>query len=65
MKDRAEQHRPVDEGWKAHRVEQIRAEMRTTPAQRLAWLEETLAWLRTIGTLDVERRRFTVHRRPG
>lgn len=35
-----------DWGWEAHRVAQLRAALRMTPAERLAWLERTNASMR-------------------
>jgi hypothetical protein len=35
--------------WEAHRDEQIDAWLRTTPAQRLAWLEDAIAFARHVG----------------
>lgn len=32
--------------WEAHRREQARAGLRLTPAERLRWLEETMAGMR-------------------
>ena len=38
----------VDWGWDAQRREQLRAGLRMTPAQRLAWLEEANATMRKL-----------------
>jgi hypothetical protein len=35
-------------GWEAHRVAQLRAALRMTPAERLAWLERTNAQMREL-----------------
>jgi len=37
------------DGWGEHRREQIRAQLRSTPAQRLAWLEEAIELARRAG----------------
>ena len=37
-----------DWGWEAHRIAQLRAALRMTPAERLAWLERTNASMRKL-----------------
>lgn len=37
-----------DWGWEAHRVAQLRAALRMSPAERLAWLEQTNATMREL-----------------
>jgi hypothetical protein len=45
-----------DEGWEQRRLEQLRAfARRTTPAQRLAWLEEAMRIALHSGALERER----------
>jgi hypothetical protein len=45
-----------EDGWDQHRREQLRAIAReTTPAQRLAWLEEALWIAQRSGALERER----------
>lgn len=46
--------RPRDEretGWEAHRREKLVAGLALTPAQRLAWLEEAIAFAHRAGAL--------------
>jgi hypothetical protein len=47
-----------DGGWDAHEDEQRRAQLQATPAQRLAWLEQAIAFAHAAGALprrdDVE-----------
>lgn len=38
-------------GWQAHRRRQVEAWSATTPAQRLAWLEEAIAFAHRAGAL--------------
>lgn len=38
-------------GWEAHADEQRRAILQSTPTQRLAWLEQALAWVHAVGRL--------------
>jgi len=42
---------PPDDGWERHRHERLAAILTTTPAQRLAWLEEAIAFARRAGAL--------------
>lgn len=51
------EYEPVDGGWEAAAGAQRRAWLRTTPEQRLAWLEDALAFAHTVGALDADRRR--------
>lgn len=45
-----------EDGWEEHRREQVRAvARRTTPAQRLAWLEGALRIAQQSGALERER----------
>lgn len=37
------------DGWEEHRRQQIRDLLRTTPAQRLAWVEEMIDFARRAG----------------
>jgi hypothetical protein len=46
---RSERERPSV--WESHRREQLRARASTTPARRLAWLEEAIAFARRAGAL--------------
>ena len=41
----------VADGWKEYRKQQVRDILRTTPARRLAWVEETIDFLREAGFL--------------
>jgi hypothetical protein len=38
-------------GWEAHEDEQRRAQLQATPAQRLAWLEQAIAFAHAAGAL--------------
>jgi hypothetical protein len=38
-------------GWDAHADEQRRARLEATPAQRLAWLEQAIAFAHSVGAL--------------
>lgn len=51
--DEAPETRPDDwgAGWEAHRVRQLTAALRATPAQRLAWLEEMIVLAYRVGAL--------------
>jgi len=52
MPERARQDLvPPDDGWERHRRERLEAILTTTPAQRLAWLEEAIAFARSAGAL--------------
>jgi hypothetical protein len=44
-----------DGGWDAHRKEQLRARLRSTPEQRLAWLEQAIAWAYAVRPADTGR----------
>ena len=39
------------DGWDRHRREQLEANLTTTPAQRLAWLEEAIRFAWKVGAL--------------
>lgn len=39
------------DGWEAHREEQLIAVAEASPAQRLAWLEEAIAFAFRVGAL--------------
>jgi hypothetical protein len=49
-KDNAASHDDWQADWEGHRQWQLTATLDTTPAQRLAWLEEVLALMRRIVT---------------
>jgi len=38
-------------GWDAHRVDELDRALMTTPAQRLRWLEEAIAFASRVGAL--------------
>jgi hypothetical protein len=38
-------------GWEAHADEQRRAQLQATPAQRLEWLEQAIAFAHAVGAL--------------
>ena len=40
-----------DGGWEAHERRQHEAWLQTTPAQRLAWLEQAIAFAHKVGAL--------------
>jgi len=40
-----------DGGWEAHRQAELAAWSRTTPEQRLAWLEAAIEFVRSAGAL--------------
>ncbi len=44
-------------GWEAHRREKLVAGLALTPAQRLAWLEEAIAFAHRTGALPRRPRR--------
>lgn len=46
---------PID-GWDEHRRRQIREIAETTPAQRLAWLEETIDLVLRAGAIPLKDR---------
>ncbi len=50
---------PGDAGWEAHRLEQLEGWLAATPAQRLAWLEEAIAFAHRVGALLPEPRSGT------
>jgi len=41
----------ANDGWAEHRREQARDWLTTTPAQRLAWLEQAIQFARDVGAL--------------
>ncbi len=42
------------DGWERHRRQQIRDGLRTTPAQRVAWVEEMIELARKVGARTAE-----------
>jgi len=42
---------PPEDGWERHRQERLASILTTTPAQRLAWLEDAIAFARRAGAL--------------
>lgn len=44
-----------DPGWDEHARQRLRAWLDTTPAERLAWLQEAIVFARRAGALEDER----------
>jgi len=51
------------DGWEEHRRQQIRDGLRTTPAQRLAWVEEMIDLMRQVRDRRAAEERSDSHSR--
>lgn len=46
----------IEDGWEAHRIDQIRRTASATPLQRLRWLEDAIAFAFRAGALPEQPR---------